>query len=503
MSVVTPKFRDLPLSPEADSVARPWSAWLPKTMVGMVAAGCLLAGMPLLVTVVLASVQLERLTGHSHQLMDDGLTVVRLGAQLHDNVIDLERNARQYAVLADPELLKVFNNRLEAIEITLRQIEEHDFRAAFVGELARARDGLTDAVRSWNLALQSHGSLDDAIDKIHSLTAQSDVIIASGRAAIDAESSQLRRASLASRRLIFVAAMAVIPLTALLAWAFSLAVTRPLRRLAAAIGALGHSQYEKPIVIRQPAEMQVLGERLDWLRRRLAQLEADKDAFLRHVSHELKTPLASLREGAVLLHDGSLGPLAPQQQEVAQILAESARELGQQIDNLLTYAEWREERRHAEAAWFDTRPLVEEVLHAQRLPMARRHLRTELDLAAPRLFGQRARLRVALDNLIGNALKHAPAGSAIRVAARQDATGGFELAVRDYGRGVAASDKQRIFEPFVRGTEAEEFSVRGTGVGLSIVMEAAMAHDGSIEVEDACPGARFVLRWPGASHAHA
>jgi two-component system, NtrC family, sensor histidine kinase GlrK len=213
------------------------------------------------------------------------------------------------------------------------------------------------------------------------------------------------------------------------------------------------------------------------------------------VSHELKTPLTTLQEGAALMRERTLGPLTTQQQEVAQILTEAAVELGALIRNLLAYAEWKQEERKPDMGWFDARPLVSEVMLSHRLMLARRSLTVELGVRSPRLFGQRSRLRVALDNLLGNAIKHAPEGSAIevRIGARD---GSCELSVRDHGRGVPSQDKGRIFEPFVRGSEPEESSVRGTGIGLSIVNETARAHDGSVEVEDANPGARFRMVWP-------
>jgi two-component system sensor histidine kinase GlrK len=213
------------------------------------------------------------------------------------------------------------------------------------------------------------------------------------------------------------------------------------------------------------------------------------------VSHELKTPLASLHEGAALLSEGALGPLSERQTEVAGILVESTRELSGQIDKLLTFAEWREGHRQTDLSWFAVEPMIEEVLAAQKLPMVNRQLSATLQLSAPRLFGQRPRLRVALDNLVSNAVKHAPPGSAIEIQAEVHDRK-CELSVRDSGRGVPRHERERIFEPFVRGSEAEESSVRGTGVGLSIVKEAVQAHGGNVEVEDAHPGARFKLVWP-------
>jgi two-component system sensor histidine kinase GlrK len=470
--------------------------WLPRTMTGLVAAGCLLAAMPLLAAVVLAGVALERLSRQGEALVEEGVTVARLGSELRDDVGNLERNARQYVALQDPALLEVFFDRLRETEVTLGRIEARKgLQAPFVEHMTRLRQGLAQAARDWMQGLPDAEALAAAADRIHTLTPETEAMIAAGRESVDDHVEELREATTVARRVMLLSALALIPLTAVLAFGFSVAVTRPLKRMSRGITALGNARYEQPIAIVFPSEMRRLGERLDWLRRRLAQLDADKDRFLRHVSHELKTPLASLCEGAELLREGSLGALTPRQREVAQIMAESAAELVASIDNLLAYAEWREERRQAQMAWFETRPLAEEVLAAHVLTLARRQLSAELELQTPRLFGQRSQLRAALGNLVANAVKYAPAGSVIELrAAALD--GHFELSVRDRGAGVPDSDKERIFEPFVRGSHAEASAIRGSGIGLSIVKEAALAHSGNAEVEDAQPGARFKLAWP-------
>ena len=93
-------------------------------------------------------------------------------------------------------------------------------------------------------------------------------------------------------------------LAVLLAFCFGLWLSRPMARLEQAIGRLGDNRFDQPIDVRGPADIRRLGQQLDWLRQRLADLEAEKSRFLRHVSHELKTPLSALCEGAALLDDG-------------------------------------------------------------------------------------------------------------------------------------------------------------------------------------------------------
>jgi two-component system sensor histidine kinase GlrK len=487
------KINGVTMSAVRDGAGLP--RFLPRTMTGLVAAGCLVAAAPLLIALVMAGLALQDLSRRAESLVEEGLAVTSLGAELQDQIYNLERNARQYVALSDPELLPVVAMRMRETHTALTRIgARNGLRLAFVEHVARLRQGLTDAGEAWADGLQT-GALLPALDRIHGLAPEADAIVAAGREALNAQVSQLRDASAAARQVILLSAVALLPLAGLLVFGFSVAVMRPLKRVSAGISALGHAEYSQPIVIGFPREMQRLGERLDWLRLRLAQLEADKDRFLRHVSHELKTPLAALAEGAELLREESLGPLTERQSEVAEIMAEAAAELSAQISNLLSYAEWRDERRQEEARWFDARSLVDEVVGAQALSLSRRSLSAELDIRTPRLFGHRSQLRAALGNLVANAVKYAPEGSAVVVHA--DAGDGCcELWVQDSGRGVPDHEKTRIFEPFVRGAADEISGFRGTGIGLSIVREAAVAHGGTVSVDDARPGARFHMRWP-------
>jgi two-component system sensor histidine kinase GlrK len=493
MTAMLTKINSVPMSPARDEVKV--RRFLPQTMTGLVAAGCLLAAAPLLLALVMAGIALQELSERAEELVEEGLAVTSLGAELTDQIYNLERNARQFVALGDPELLPVIADRLRDTHATLTRIGQHSgLRDPFVEQVAHLRQGLTEAGEIWAQS-DDEASLLRALDRMHALGPEADAIVASGRDAMNAQVHELRRAAATARHVMILSAVALLPLAGITVFGFSVAVMRPLKKMSGGIMALGHAQYSKPIEIGFPREMQRLGEQLDWLRRRLAQLEADKDRFLRHVSHELKTPLATLYEGAELLREGSLGPLTDRQREVSEIMSEAAGELRGLISNLLTYAEWREERRQGETGWFDTKPLVEEVLAAHTLSFVRRDLEAELDLKAPRLFGQRAQLRAALGNLVANAVKYAPPGSAVVVHADID-DGCCQLSVQDSGKGVPEDEKHKIFEPFVRGAHDEATGVRGTGIGLSIVKEAALAHGGTVDVDDAAPGARFCMRWP-------
>ena len=142
--------------------------------------------------------------------------------------------------------------------------------------------------------------------------------------------------------------LGTIVVTVVLALGFGLWLARPLQRLEEVMVSLGENRLDQPIDIRGPTDVRLLGRRLEWLRLRLAELDADKSRFLQHVSHELKTPLAALREGVALLEDGVTGTLSSSQREVARILRQNTSVLQGQIEDLLRF----------NAAAFEARRLV-------------------------------------------------------------------------------------------------------------------------------------------------
>ena len=113
-------------------------------------------------------------------------------------------------------------------------------------------------------------------------------------------------------------------------------LVRPLHKLERAIARLGEQRFDEPVEVGGPADFRQLGHQLDWLRQRLAELEADRERMLRHVSHELKTPLTALREGVALLREEVPGPLGTAQFEVVSILQNSVITLQRQIEGLIS-----------------------------------------------------------------------------------------------------------------------------------------------------------------------
>jgi two-component system sensor histidine kinase GlrK len=243
--------------------------------------------------------------------------------------------------------------------------------------------------------------------------------------------------------------------------------------------------------VRGPEDLRYLGRRLDWLRRRLEEFETQKNRFLRHVSHELKTPLTALREGAELLHDQVAGPLAPTQRQVVSIMRDNSVKLQRLIEELLDY----QRALHA-AASLEVRPLrldelVIEATRSHGLAAQAKGLRLAVDAEPASLEADPEKLRSIVDNLVSNAVKFTPPGGTISVRARAHA-GEAVIEVMDTGPGVPAEERESIFNLFFRGrTKADSgraSGIKGSGLGLAIARELVEAHGGQITVVAAGAG---------------
>ncbi|MDZ4131332.1 MAG: ATP-binding protein, partial [Hydrogenophaga sp.] len=285
---------------------------------------------------------------------------------------------------------------------------------------------------------------------------------------------------------------------AVMALGFGVWLARPFKRIERAIQGLGENRLDVPIDIAGPADVRRVSQQLDWLRLRLTELDADKARFLRHISHELKTPLASLHEGVAVLGDGVAGPLNPNQAEVVNILQHNTLMLQHQIEALLRFNAAAFEARQLKREQTDLMAVVEDQIDAQRLHWQGLGLTVRAEGVSVNLPIDREKIASAVGNLLSNAIRFSPQGGVIRLVLL-DLPGRASLDIIDQGPGVAETDRDRIFEPFYRGERQPQGAVRGTGIGLSIVHEYIVAHGGRIELLPQRQGAHFRIELPHAN----
>ena len=222
----------------------------------------------------------------------------------------------------------------------------------------------------------------------------------------------------------------------------------------------------------------VLTVRADRASAALASMKSD---FVAAVTHELKTPVASIRLVGDTLSNGRY--TSPKTvQEYAGLLSVEASRLGASIDNLLTYARYSssEAVSGTELAQVEPADLVEDALQGMRLVLANLEFELVVDVPAdlPEISVDRPAMIQALDNIVDNAIKYSSTDKHLTV--RGTTTGkSVTLTVRDRGTGIARKDLARVFERFYRGGNV---TVSGSGLGLPIAKRIIESHGGRIDV---------------------
>ena len=446
----------------------------PYSINALVTAGFALVALPLVIALWTTHTRMGELAEATGAAFSTGVAAARDTQYLTEQLSQFERNARQFRVVRDEALLSLVRARHARLLEVLTALETH-LQSPSV-DAAMLRDGLAAVVERLESAPES---LDpEAVTPLHASAAE---LAREVNALVDASVAGTLQGVAETRRKLLLRASALVPLAAGLGLLFALLIARPLRGLGHAIRQLGGGNLAEPVRVRGAADVEALGRHLDWLRVRLAEVESEKARFLRHVSHELKTPLANIREGSELLLDGSCGVLSEAQAEVAAILRDNGVSLQKSIENLLNYNAWQDQGMRVVRAPTDVATMVERVAASHRLALQRNALRLMTDIRCARLVIDGEKVEILLDNLLSNAIKFSPAGGTIRIAVtgrRNDAV----IDVRDDGPGVPADEAPRVFDAFFQGSRPQRGHVKGTGIGLSVVRESARMHGGTAEV---------------------
>lgn len=472
----------------------------PRSFLKFTLLGFLVAGIPALAGLVFSFVALDRLAKDSERVVLQSAQGVKAGQDQLEAITAMERGARQYAILGDTPLRDAYEKAharfLEAAVILAEMpwnAEERQRLASLTEGMAVLHEHLTQA-----------GFSDRAVSRetreFARLVGLAKQISGYSHQLVDREIATLRDRVEKTRQRASALLWGLLPLVLLLAVGIPLLIVRPVRAIDAAIRRLRDGDLEQPIRVRGPSDIQYLAERLDWMRQGLYEAETDKRRVIRHLSHELKTPLTALRESADLFWDGSLGDLTPAQAEVVEIQRNNTLRLQKLIEDLLAYRALMADSMRLDPSEVVLAETLATVLKDHRVELLARALEIIDECGAARAWADPEQTRVILDNLLSNAIKYSPGGGKIRVRAEEMGEW-TRLSVSDEGPGVPKEDRERLFDAFFRGQPPGHASLRGTGLGLSIARELTLAMGGRIAVESIPgSGARFVLELPRTRH---
>jgi two-component system, NtrC family, sensor histidine kinase GlrK len=468
----------------------------PKSFLKLILLGFALVGLPLIIALINSAFSIDRLADQSRKAVYQAAQIAHSSRALADEIAAMERAVRQAHILGDTSLLEGYfraHNKFESISASLSELSLHAEQKQLLTHLKTSEASIFKKVSA---VRQFPEELRDLIGNFVLLRDSARTFSWVGYTLIEREVDEMQDMAGYARFTVGWQLLALIPFAILLAFFFSVRIARPIRQIDEAIRNMGQGELFKVISVDGPQDLVYFGERLDWMRRRLLKLEEQKTRFLQHVSHELKTPLTAMREGADLLAEGVAGKLTEEQQRIARILHSNSIQLQRRIEDLLSYSALQAEKAALVKQEANLTKILDAVLQDQNLIIMSKGLR--IDLSCPELVidCDEQKIKVIIDNLLSNAVKFSPPGGCIRIWTSKTA-GMVQLDIVDAGLGVDEADREKVFEPFYQGRRILDSHVRGTGLGLSIAREYALAHGGNIElIPKIGVGAHFRLTIP-------
>ncbi len=469
--------------------------YYPRSFPMMLGAGLTLIALPLIFALITNAITIDQLANRSQNAVYQAAQATQSSRRVAELITALERTARQTVILGDRTLLESYQVHRKQLEQTVAEFAS----LPLDDEQRRALEGIVREEKEIFAVLSDENAkeaqLAAAVTRFPALADGADIVTTHSSALINREVEAMRATADRAQRVTLWQLLALVPIVIFLMIGFTILIARPIQQIDSAIRRLGGGGFNTPVVVNGPQDLEYLGDRLEWLRQTLLDLEQQKNRFLRQMSHELKTPLTAVREGAELLSDEVVGKLSPQQREVAEILRHNSLELQKQIEGLLNYGASQFHKVTLDLKPVSVQRVISRVAGDQRLALRSRSLKLDMSTQEVMVTADFDMLKVALDNLVSNAIKFSPQGGTIRILAARNGTQ-VALDVFDEGPGIPPDERERIFDPFFQGSRSGAGAVRGTGIGLSVVKEYAVAHGGSVEVLDCEQGAHLRMQLP-------
>ena len=476
----------------------------PSSFLKLLLIGFGFAIFPLLLAFVNANIAFDKLAKESQTTIANAVASTRASHVLQDQLQVMERSIRQYFVLQDSVLLNNYELANVKLNASTSQLAELANQHGAINNFQQQQNiqRFQRQVFQLNLSISEAAKTKigptDVLIQFGPLKLQAENIIEENNHHIDQVASKLTKTALKTQKNLLLQSLVLIPLALVVAGIITYMIVRPIRRMDVAIKHLGKSQYEAPIVIDGPGDLHILGQRLDWLRLELQDLNQKKQQFLQHVSHELKTPLTAIREAIELLNDGIGGTLSLQQTEIISILRDNGIKLQKMIENLLNFTKLEFIQSQVNRQKLNLPNVINRVLQGHHLTIRNKKIEIEQDYYADEIIADEEKLMIILDNLISNAVKYIQIGGVIKLSSSSNETS-YTIAVSDNGPGLHLNDQAKLFDPFYRGDSLHYGLLSGSGLGLAIAKNLVNAHGGNIAVaqtQSAQRGAHFIVTIP-------
>src|SRR6185503_7913123 len=301
--------------------------YYPRSFSTLLLVGFALIALPLMFALVNNAISIDQLGNQSQKAVYQAVQATQGSRKLAELIPAMERTAHQMIILGERSLLDTYRVHRKQLLATASEFSRLPFdteQRSALREIVRGEEAIHAALSNPEARPEE---LQKAVQSFVVLGERAQAINQRSNALIDHEVEHMRETARQAQRITLWQLLALFPVVIFLVVGFTILIARPIRQIDAAIRRLGQADFSAPVRVGGPEDLQQLGERLAWMRERLADLEQQTNRFLRHMSHELKTPLTALREGAELLSEEVVGKLTPEQREIAEILRHNSIEL--------------------------------------------------------------------------------------------------------------------------------------------------------------------------------
>ncbi|MDM7859956.1 HAMP domain-containing sensor histidine kinase [Alteromonas sp. ASW11-36] len=403
------------------------------------------------------------------------VAIVGASRNIDSDAIDIERLIRQHLIVRDDRLKLLIKERLRTFTLDLDNLCESLQQGVACSKLQRRTHRLANFAE-----IEQQVQLDAQLSEFRDYVAELRRAVGTVISQRIVEQQQM----MASQRQKQVWSTAILALLSLvLIIKGSQLIAQPFEQLKKLIASIAQQNGElPPISNKGPIELLSIERDLHWLADRLQQLEHLRTALLRHASHELKTPLASIKEGCSLLNEQVVGELNQSQREVLCLLNASTDRLNTLVEQLLDYNLLLQQAEPVMVAT-NLAALIEACLQENALALNHNERRVDIRLDIESIVVDPDLLRRILDNLLSNAIAHGASDKTIFLHIYSSANY-YVMDVANFGKPIALEDRERLFEPFSRGNTQRNDQVVGAGLGLSIVADCARLMQGRVSIVD-------------------
>jgi two-component system sensor histidine kinase GlrK len=433
----------------------------------------------------------------------------------------IEEYTRKSFALGDPDYvsqLKEFQRDFETRLIQLQESAVSENERAEINRLGKFWNSLIFSLRQIQRDPPASGTavpqnLQEDIDRLRT---QTQSVYQSTLETMSAAVERSRKTSDAAMWIMGCSVFVALSISILVSFLIYRSISNPLHHLTEGTRAIAEGKFYYRLDTSRNDEFSQLAKDFNTMTRRLNELDELKKDFVSHVSHELKSPLASMQETIQLMLGGIPGPLTDKQRRLLDLNLQSGQRLMSMIGNLLDLSRIEAGVIQYEMKEQNLIPLVQRAIAEIEVQAQEREIQIEIDCPETPLTVEcdPGRIMQVLINLVGNAVKFSPKKGIVRVKIErvpevpQDMPqnrrnlvlhpgSGKEYAlvtVTDYGPGIPDSDKERVFEKFHQVRRENKIPGQGAGLGLAISKTIVEAHRGAVWVEDNPEGgSRFRL----------